>query len=238
MRMLGWICLTPFAVLLDASAPTQDLTLADAPPSWNDVGATNAPAPVLGGQLDLDPPTAKDIKDCLSRVRDFCVRSTPMRLVDARTGLVITDRSKPIPTATLDRDALEFGEWSGEMSLVHSGLILASAATGDASYRNHTVKSLDFLFDGLAFVRQADRDSGLKRDAFHRMLAPRDLSECAMTAVLLRLDESLSLQAVQMISDHPERQVRQPFDLPEVDAWILDYEIIHSLSCLQFRPVH
>jgi unsaturated rhamnogalacturonyl hydrolase len=205
MRTLGLTSATSLIVLLTAQVPAQEVTLTDGPPTWNDLGTSNAPAPTVGGLIDLDPPTPKDVKESLDRVRDLCVRSTPLKLVDARTGLAITDRSKPIATATLERGTLEFGEWSGEMALVHSGLILASEATGDASYQNHTVKSLNFLFESLAFVRQTGRDPGLRRDALHRMLAPQSLAECSMVAPLLRLhlkqNDARFLEVVKVADD-------------------------------------
>lgn len=206
MRQDAVVAALAVALLVPPSAPAQSAT---SPPDRSDVGATNAPPPPVA-TLPLDPPTEQEISAVLERVRGFCVRSAAYRIVDQKSGQPITDFTKPVPTAILDRSSRDFNDWTYEMGVTYSGMLLATEVTGDPGYADYATRTFKFLFDGLDFVRKAERDPGNRRDGFARMLGPRNLDDCgSMTAALIktyfRVRDERFREAIRITDEHISR---------------------------------
>jgi rhamnogalacturonyl hydrolase YesR len=99
-------------------------------------------------------PSAAEIGEVLGRVRGYLERTEPSRVIDRRTGSVITDFSVPNVDAVIPDGAGEaFYPLDYTMGVVHSGLLLASEATGDARYAAYTARQLQFIADRLPYFR-------------------------------------------------------------------------------------
>jgi unsaturated rhamnogalacturonyl hydrolase len=132
-------------------------------------------------------PATDEIMAAIGRIRDYLDAAVPTRVVDSKTGQEISDFSRPIETATVERGPAGFSPLAYEMGVVHSGMLRATAVTGDRRFAAFTQKQLDFLGRTLPYFRTVAERYGVDRNAFRTMLQPRALDDCgSMGAALLR----------------------------------------------------
>jgi unsaturated rhamnogalacturonyl hydrolase len=133
-------------------------------------------------------PTVAEITAQLQRVHGFLTAQVPLRVVDSATGRPVTDFSKPIATATIERADAGFNLLAYEMGVVYSGMLKASAVTGDVRFNEFTRQRFQFVADQLPYFRAQEEQFHLgRRNAFRGILEPLALDDCgAMCASLIR----------------------------------------------------
>ena len=133
-------------------------------------------------------PTAAEITAQLQRVHGYLSAATPTRVVDSKTGQLVTDFTNPIATATLDRTDADFYLLAYEMGVVYSGMLKAAAVTGDVRFNEFTRQRFQFVADKLPYFRAQEEKFHLgRRNPFRGILEPLALDDCgAMCASLIR----------------------------------------------------
>ena len=105
--------------------------------------------------IPYQKPTRAEIVEVLERVRGYLEANSPTRVVDARSGQEITDFSVPNVDARIPDGAGEaFYPLDYTMGVTHSGMLLASEATGDPRYAEYTRRQLQFIADRLPYFRE------------------------------------------------------------------------------------
>lgn len=146
----------------------------------NDAGEPTYPIP-------YQRPTVPEITATMDRIRGYLASAVPTRIIDSRTGAEITDLSKPVATAVLDRGPAGFSPLAYEMGVVHSAMLRATAVTGDPQFADFTRRQLDFLARALPYFRRVAAQYGVDRNGLRPVLEPRALDDCgSMCAALIR----------------------------------------------------
>lgn len=137
--------------------------------------------------IPYQQPTVAEVAASLARVRDYLNVAAPTRVIDSRTGREITDFSKPVATAVLDRGEMEFSLLQYEMGVVDSAMLRAAAVTGDAKFNDYVKKHMEFLARVLPFFRLTAEKFGPDKNGLRSVLEPRALDDCgSMCAALVR----------------------------------------------------
>lgn len=152
-------------------------------PNPNDEGDPTYPVPYY-------MPTAAEITEVLQRVHGYLDRNLPTRVVDTKTGQPVTDFSKPIATAQIERtkQAPGFNMLAYEMGVVYSGMLKAAAVTGDARFNQFTQQRFQFVVDKLPYFRAQEEQFHLHRsNSMRGIIKPLALDDCgAMLASVVR----------------------------------------------------
>jgi unsaturated rhamnogalacturonyl hydrolase len=150
-------------------------------PDLNDSGEPTYPVPY---QL----PTVAEVTDQLRRVHGFLDRNIPTAVIDSKTKEPVTDFSKPIATARVEQTEAGFNLLAYEMGVVYSGMLKASAVTGDPRFNEFTRQRFQFIADKTPYFRAQDEKFHLgRRNSFRGILEPLALDDCgAMCASLIR----------------------------------------------------
>jgi len=139
--------------------------------------------PSLPPGVDYIVPTEAQVKSTLDRVRDYFVRSTHYRIVNTKTGQPITDLTAAVREAGVE----EFNDWDYPIGVALAGMLHVFQETGDASYRDYTLKNFDFIFDHLDYFRRQAAQFGPQARGYRRLLEMAALDDCgAIGAALLK----------------------------------------------------
>jgi len=104
--------------------------------------------------IPYQKPTVAEIAEVLARIRGYLEETEPRHVVDGRTGAEITDFSVPNVDARIPDGAGEaFYPLDYTMGVVHSGMLLAAEATGDARFADYTRRQLQFIAARLPYFR-------------------------------------------------------------------------------------
>ena len=87
--------------------------------------------------------TAEEVKQDMDRILHYLENNTPTRVVDSRTGSVITDYAKIDEHSQLERGAFRLASY--EWGVTYSAMLSAFDATGDEAYRNYAYNRFNFL---------------------------------------------------------------------------------------------
>jgi rhamnogalacturonyl hydrolase YesR len=147
------------------------------------LAAVVAAQPSTAPGVDYTVPTEGEIKATLDRVRDYFVRSTTYRVIDTRTGQPVTDFSTPVKTAGVG----EFNDWDYPIGVALAGMLQIFDVTGDATYRDYTLKNFDFIFDHLAYFKKQAAQFGPQPTGYRRLIHLAALDDCgAIGAALIK----------------------------------------------------
>ncbi len=147
-------------------------------------------------------PTAAEITTVLERVRGYLDTATASRIVAGRGGQEITDFSQPVTGAGFEgvgrggQGGIRFQAMAYEQGVVYSGMLAATAATGDTAYNDYVIKRLTGMVHGLAITpaptpaapaAATGARGGGPRGGFTSLYIPRSLDDCgAMCASLIQ----------------------------------------------------
>ncbi len=141
--------------------------------------------PSIAPGVDYTVPSEEDIVATLQHIQSHFVRSTPFRIIDARSGQPITDFSQPLKSAAVDMGGGEFGDWTYSMGVVLTGMLQASAVTGDPRYKEYTFRYFDFIFDHLDYFRHQAAQFGPQPRGYRRLLDTHELDDCGAIGAAL-----------------------------------------------------
>jgi unsaturated rhamnogalacturonyl hydrolase len=168
--------------------------------------------PSLAPGVDYVVPTPAEIKSTLDRVRDYFVRSTHYRIVNTTTGQPITELSVPVVNAGVE----EFNDWDYPIGVALAGMLHVFDVTGDATYRDYTLKNFDFIFDHLDYFRRQAAQFGPQARGYRRLLQMAALDDCgAIGAALLkayaRKPDPRYRETIDAVADYiSHKQMRLP----------------------------
>src|SRR3982751_4243590 len=92
-------------------------------------------------------PATSDVEKIIDRIYKYLDAVTPAQFIDKKTGRTIHDYSE-IDTNTIFQTG-DFRLTSYEWGVTYSGMLEASAATGNPKYLNYTRSRLSFLADAV-----------------------------------------------------------------------------------------
>ena len=96
--------------------------------------------------------TPEDVKQTMDRVLAYVDQSTPVGIVNAKTGEKIVDLKNPKKEATLAKTT--YNITSHQWGLTYAGMLLAGETTGDGRFREYVSRHFEFLSKGsVIFVR-------------------------------------------------------------------------------------
>lgn len=114
----------------------------------------------------------------MDRILQRLDTNAPTRIIDARTHQVITDFSKPVPDAVMDRGTeKKFAPLAYTMGVINSGLLAATKATGDKRFADFTARQFQFYADHLPALSAWPSDDE-RRNPFRDLLQPYSLDSC------------------------------------------------------------
>ena len=139
------------------------------------------------------PPTITSIRVVLNRVHGYVLTAAPLRPVDATTGEAVSLDNMPQNVA-LARTTMTINTY--ESGVIYSGMVLASAATGDSRYRSYANTRLTGLalmaahmranYPTATFDTYPSSTSG-SLYSLRRMLFPQNLDDSgSMCAAMIR----------------------------------------------------
>jgi rhamnogalacturonyl hydrolase YesR len=137
-------------------------------------------------------PTAAEITEVLVRVRGYLEATEPNKVVDGKTGREITDFSIANPDARIPDGAGEaFYPLDYTMGVTHSGMLLATEATGDARFADYTRRQLQFIHDRLPYFRAVVAGGKAGKGTFGAILDTSSLDDSgSMCAALVKARRS------------------------------------------------
>lgn len=169
----------------DAAAPAT--ATAERPPTQINSGRFAPAYPV-----PYAPATVEEIKRVLDRVLGYLETATPVALIDRDTKQPVTDLAHLPPNVTFDRGP--FMLMSYEWGVTYAGMLLTSANTGDARYRDYAATRLNAIATVAAHLRAQtsataapDVPGPQRMLALRPVLAPRALDDCgSMCAAMIK----------------------------------------------------
>ena len=84
-----------------------------------------------------------EIKSDIDRVLRYLESCTPTRVVDKKTGKVITDYENMDQNAQLERGPFRIGSY--EWGVTYNAMLIAAEATGDEAYNKDVMDRCNFL---------------------------------------------------------------------------------------------
>jgi unsaturated rhamnogalacturonyl hydrolase len=138
--------------------------------------------------IQYKKPTVAEITDALNRIRGYMEATTPTRVVHKDSGIQVTDFSKPVADAIVERSSSDWGIQVYEMGIVHAGLMKAAAVTGDKKFTAMTERHFKFMTEKLPYFKAQEQQFHLERNnSFARVLDPRSLDDAgSMCAAMIR----------------------------------------------------
>ena len=119
--------------------------------------------------------TAEEVKQDMDRILHYLENNTPTRVVDSRTGSVITDYAKIDEHSQLERGAFRLASY--EWGVTYSAMLSAFDATGDEAYRNYAYNRFNFLAEVAPHFRKL-ADEGKDIDPqMRQILMPHALDD-------------------------------------------------------------
>jgi len=158
-------------------------------------------------------PKIEAVKATLDRVFNYLDAATPMGYVNRRTGDVVAINA--IDTNTIVKQG-DFRLTSYEWGVTYSGMLEASAATGDPKYADYTKKRIDFIISSLPAFSALYEKYPKGNNPFRQPIAPHALDDagavCAAMIKTLRSsgDAKLRPQVDKYINYIATKEYRLP----------------------------
>lgn len=119
--------------------------------------------------------TAEEVKQDMDRILHYLENNTPTRVVDSRTGAVITDYTQINEHSQLERGAFRLASY--EWGVTYSAMLSAFDATGDEAYRKYAYDRFNFLAEVAPHFRKL-ADEGKDIDPqMRQILMPHALDD-------------------------------------------------------------
>lgn len=142
--------------------------------------------------------SVEEIKKDMDRVLKYLEENTPARVVDQRTGKVITDYAGMDTNAQLERGAFRLASY--EWGVTYSAMLAAADATGDEAYRKYVYDRFNFLAEVAPYFKQVYEKYGTTDPQMLQILTPHALDDAgAVCAAMMKAqmkDKNLKLQAL------------------------------------------
>lgn len=139
--------------------------------------------------------TVDEVKKDMDRVLRYLEQQTPTRVVDKKTGKVITDYSLINSDAQFERGAFRLASY--EWGVTYSAMLAAAEATGDPAYRTYVTDRFRFIAEVAPHFRRVLEQSGEIDPQLRQILSPKALDDAgAVCAAMIKVqaqDPSMNL---------------------------------------------
>lgn len=146
-------------------------------------------------KVPYGPLDTAEIKADMDRVLHYLETVTPTRVVDKRTGKVITDYASITADAQLERGTFRLTSY--EWGVTYSAMLAATEATGDPAYARYATDRLKFLAEVAPHFRRLLEKNEDIDPLMKQVLTPRALDDggavCAAMIKARLKDSSLNL---------------------------------------------
>lgn len=159
--------------------------------------------------------TVDEVKQDMDRILHYLENNTPTRVVDSRTGTVITDYDKIDTNSQLERGAFRLASY--EWGVTYSAMLSAFEATGDEAYKNYAYNRFNFLAEVAPYFRKL-ADEGKEIDPqMRQILMPHALDDagavCASMIKAKLKDPDLKTDA--LIDNYFNFIINKEYRLPD-----------------------
>ena len=159
--------------------------------------------------------TVDEVKQDMDRILHYLENNTPTRVVDSRTGTVITDYDKIDTNSQLERGAFRLASY--EWGVTYSAMLSAFEATGDEAYKNYAYNRFNFLAEVAPYFRKL-ADEGKEIDPqMRQILMPHALDDagavCASMIKAKLKDSGLKTDA--LIDNYFDFIINKEYRLPD-----------------------
>ena len=142
--------------------------------------------------------SGKDIKSDMDRILEYLEVNTPARVVDKKSGKVITDYSKLNVNSQLERGAFRLASY--EWGVTYSAMLTAAETTGDQAYFDYVKDRFTFLAEVAPHFRRVLEKEGDVDPQMKQILTPHALDDagavCAAMIKAMQKDPSLKLNGL------------------------------------------
>lgn len=159
--------------------------------------------------------TVDEVKQDMDRILHYLENNTPTRVIDSRTGTVITDYDKIDTNSQLERGAFRLASY--EWGVTYSAMLSAFEATGDEAYKNYAYNRFNFLAEVAPYFRKL-ADEGKEIDPqMRQILMPHALDDagavCASMIKAKLKDPGLKTDA--LIDNYFDFIINKEYRLPD-----------------------
>lgn len=158
-------------------------------------------------------PSVQSVKSVIDKVYNYLDASTPIGFVNRKTNAAVSLNA--IDTNTIVKPG-DFRLTSYEWGVTYSGMLEASAATGDQKYADYTKKRIDFIISSLPAFTKLYQQYPKGSNPFRQPIAPHALDDagavCAAMIKTLRNDGNAAIlpQVVKFMDYISTKEFRFP----------------------------
>ncbi|WP_200978406.1 glycoside hydrolase family 105 protein [Echinicola sp. 20G] len=156
-----------------------------------------------------------NVQEILLRVKNYLEQVTPAVLEDKNSGEIINDLEKANEKSIIKKG--DFRLLSYEWGVVYAGMLAASEATGDESFRDYTFTRLTFLADLYTHYSKIQSKNMDLETPIDRVMFPHALDDAgAICAAMIKSQHNgLSVGLDKMIDNYIDFIMNQQFKLED-----------------------
>ncbi len=129
--------------------------------------------------------TPQEIKSEMDRVLHYLEHNTPAKVVDSKTGKVITDYPNMNADAQLERGTFRLASY--EWGVTYSAMMAAAEATKDSAYLKYVTDRFKFLSEIVPYFRKVYEKHGTVDPQMQQILTPHALDDAgAVCAAMIK----------------------------------------------------
>lgn len=122
----------------------------------------------------------------MKKILNYLESTTLMSIINSKTGVEITDFSKPDPDAVLKRDDLPIVSY--EWGVTYGAMINATEVTGDSAYRNYIRVRMEYIAKMERVYRQIEKDFPNTASPLGTVMHPNSLDDAgSMCAAMIKV---------------------------------------------------
>lgn len=158
-------------------------------------------------------PSVQSVKSVIDKIFNYLDATTPTGFINKKTNAEVLINA--IDTNTIVKPG-DFRLTSYEWGVTYSGMLEASAATGDAKYADYTKKRIDFIITSLPAFTKLYQQYPKSSNPFRQPIAPHALDDagavCAAMIKTLRSDGNAAIlpQVTKFIDYISTKEFRFP----------------------------
>lgn len=166
--------------------------------------ANDVTAPLHAMKVDYPTPYGAPqpaaVKAVLDRVYNYVDATTPTGLVNRKTSEAVSLQAVDTNTVVKPGD---FRLTSYEWGVTYSGMLEASAATGDPKYADYTKKRIDFILSALPAFTKLYKQYPKGSNPFRQPIAPHALDDAgAVAAAMIKTLRNGGNPSIRPLVDH------------------------------------
>lgn len=153
---------------------------------------SNTPLHLLAPDYDVPYKewNVDEIKQHLDRIFTYLDQATPARVIDRKTGKVITDYAQINQYSQLERG--DFRLASYEWGVTYCGMMEVARATGDSNYQEYVTKRFRFLAEMVPYFSRLTKECNVVDGQMRQIIQPEALDDAgAMCNAMIKTQRLL-----------------------------------------------